>query len=426
MDRRTFLRLAGLAAATPSVGALLAACGNPPGTAKPVAQTGDTTPTTAGDTGTTLVRSANRKVKLGFIALTDASSIIMAKELGYFAERDLDVSVEKQASWAATRDNLLNNEVDGGHVLSSMPFSVATGIGGNGSRALKIAMMLNNNGQAITLSKDYASVGYGDLEKVRAALLAKTPTLAMTFPGGTHDTWLRYWLKAAKVDSNLLKIITVPPPQMVANMKVDAMDCFCVGEPWNAQAVDQGIGFTHLTSQDIWKHHPEKALVVTEKFATERPDVLMDVMGAILKAGKWLDDLANRKKAAETVGSASYINAPPAEIEGRLLGKYNLGAGLPAKTYTDDYMTFFRDGKVNAPRRAHAIWFMSQYRRFGLLKADPPYQELADQLILRDVYEKVAAREKIAVPDDDMAPFSIKLDNATFDPKKPLEEAARV
>jgi nitrate/nitrite transport system substrate-binding protein len=419
MDRRTFLRLAGLAAAVPPVGALLGACGNPPvegGSPAPAAPSG--TPVAGGST--------NRRVRLGFIALTDCASIVMAKELGYLAERGLDVSVEKQASWAATRDNLLNNEIDGGHVLSSMPLSVATGIGGAGARTLRVAMNLNNNGQAITLSKDYASVGYGDLDRLRAAFAGKTPTLAGTFPGGTHDTWLRYWLKAAKVDANNIKMITIPPPQMVANMKVEAMDGFCVGEPWGAQAVAQNIGFTHINSQDIWKHHPEKALVVTEKFAAERPDVLMDLMGAILKAGKWLDDLANRKKAAETIGAASYVNAPPSEIEGRMLGQYDLGASSGHKTYTDDYMTFFRGGQVNAPRRGHAIWFMSQYRRFGLLKTDPAYQELADTLVLRDLYEKVAAKEGIDVPDDDMKPFTIKLDNTTFDPRKPLEEASRV
>ncbi|MGH9267319.1 MAG: CmpA/NrtA family ABC transporter substrate-binding protein [Acidimicrobiales bacterium] len=397
---------------------VLGACGGdePGGTAPPAQSAGRSTPA---------VRSANRKVRLGFIALTDCASIVMAKELGYFAERDLDVSVEKQASWASTRDNLLNNEIDGGHVLFSMPFSVATGIGGAGSRALRVAMVINNNGQAITLSKDLAAVGYGDLEKARALLTAKTPTLAMTFPGGTHDTWLRYWLKAAQVDANSLKIITIPPPQMVANMKADAMEGYCVGEPWNAVAVDQGIGFTHLTTQDIWKHHPEKALVVNERFAAERPDVLKDVMGAVLKAGAWLDDLANRKRAAEVIGAAQYVNAPPADIEGRLLGQYNLGPGIPAKTYTDDYMTFSRGGQVNAPRRAHAIWFMTQYRRFGLLKEDPPFQQLADQLILRDLYEEVAAAERIPVPKDDMAPFEVGLDRTTFDPVKPSQEAAR-
>jgi nitrate/nitrite transport system substrate-binding protein len=415
MDRRTFLRLAGLAAAAPPIGALLSACGNPP-----VEGSSPAPAAAASGAGT------NRKVRLGFIALTDCASIVMAKELGYFAERGLDVSVEKQASWAATRDNLLNNEIDGGHVLSCMPFSVATGIGGTGARSLRIAMMLNNNGQAISLSKDYAGVGYGDLDKLRAAFQGKAPTLAGTFPGGTHDTWLRYWLKAARVDSSNVKLITIPPAQMVANMKVSAMDGFCVGEPWGAQTVAQNVGFTHINTQDIWKHHPEKALVVTEKFATERPDVLMDVMGAVLKASKWLDDLANRKKAAETVGAASYVNAPPSEIEGRMLGQYDLGSNIGPRTYSDDYMVFHRNGAVNAPRRGHGIWWMTQYRRFGLLKDDPPYQELVDTLILRDLYEQVAAKEGIDVPDDDMTPFHIKLDNTTFDPRKPLEEANRV
>ena len=418
MDRRTFLRLAGLAAAAPPLGALLGACGNPPvegGSPAPAAQTG--TPAAGGST--------NRRVRLGFIALTDCASVVMAEELGYFAERGLDVSVEKQASWAATRDNLLNGELDGAHCLFGMPFSVATGIGGSGSRALKIAMVLNSNGQAITLSKELASVGYGDLEKARAVLTAKSPTLAMTFPGGTHDLWLRSWLRAADVDAKAVQIVTIPPPQMVANMKVDAMDGFCVGEPWNAQAVQQGIGFTHLTTQDLWKHHTEKALVVNEGFATGRADVLKDVMGAVLQAGAWLDDLDNRRKAAVTIGALGYVNAPAAEIEGRLLGRYDLGAGIEPRTYEDDYMVFSRDGRTNFPRRSHALWFLAQYRRLGLLAEDPPFMDLADSLILRDLYEEVAAAEKVDVPDDDMAPFDVALDEATFDPAEIKEEVSR-
>ncbi len=408
LSRRSFIRGAAGVAAGLSASGILAACGG-----------------TDAATGSTAVGKGSRKVRLGFIALTDCASIVMAKELGYFAERDLDVSVEKQASWAATRDNLLTGQIDGAHCLFGMPFSVATGIGGAGARDLKIAMVLNNNGQAITMSKDYLSVGYGDLAKARAMLVAKKPTLAMTFPGGTHDIWLRYWLKAAKVDSKTLKIITIPPPQMVANMSVGNMDGYCVGEPWNAVAVQRKIGFTHLATQDIWTHHPEKALVVNEKFATERKEVLMDVMGAILKASRWLDDLANRGKAASTIGGTAYVNAPAADIGGRLLGNYDIGAGLPSKTFTDDLMMFFRDGATNAPRRAHAIWFMSQYRRLGYLTADPPYQELADSLVLRDLYEEVAAKEKVSVPGDDMAPFPVKLDGVTFDPTKPTEEAVR-
>ena len=415
MDRRDFLRAGGAALLAPGLAGLLASCGKETNDPAGAVETGGSTATSPG---------APRKVKLGFIALTDCASIVMAQELGYFAERDLEVSVEKQASWPATRDNLLNGGIDGAHCLFSMPLSLATGIGGQGT-ALKIAMTLNNNGQAITLHEDFASVGYADLEKAKAALESKEPTLAMTFPGGTHDTWLRYWLRATGADQSKVKIIPIPPPQMVANMKAGAMDGYCVGEPWGAVAVKDGIGFTHLTTQDIWRSHPEKALVVNERFATERADVLEDLMGAVLKASKWLDDLGNRAEAAETIGAASYVNAPPQEIEGRLLGRYALGAGLPDKTYEGDQMVFFRDGMVNSPRRAHAIWFLAQYQRLGLLKEAPPYQQLADTIILRDLYEKVAAAEGVDVPDDDMAPFEVQLDEVTFDPADPDEEVRR-
>ena len=209
-----------------------------------------------------------RTVKLGFIALTDCAPLVMAKELGFFTKRGLDVQIIKQASWPATRDNLLTGQIDGAHCLFSMPLSVATSIGGKGSRDLKIAMILNNNGQAITLNaQTFEGVGYAELPAAKAALDAKPPTLAMTFPGGTHDIWLRYWLKATKADASKVKIIPIPPPQMVQNLKVGAMQGFCVGEPWNAVSAKDGTGFTHLTTQDIWTHHPEKALVVSAKLA---------------------------------------------------------------------------------------------------------------------------------------------------------------
>ena len=407
IGRRRFLRLTGSAALATSLAGLLAACGD--------------ALSSSSSTGAT----SGRKVRLGFIALTDCAPLVMAKELGYFAERGLDVELIKQANWPGTRDNLLNGQIDGAHCLFSMPMSVAARIAGKGTTDLKIAMVLNNNGQAITLNKDLAPAGYGNLGAARDVLEAKSPTLAMTFPGGTHDTWLRYWLKATKADLASVKIIPVPPPQMVANMKVGNMDGYCVGEPWNAVAVQQGIGFTHLTTQDLWLHHPEKALVVNPQFATARKDVLMDVMGAVLKAAKWLDDLGNRPKTATTIGAANYVNAPAKDIEGRLQGRYELGAGLGEKTYTGNQMMYFRDGKTSAPRRGHAIWFLSQYQRFGLLKEPPPYTKLADEIILRDLYEQVAGKEGIDVPGDDMAPFQVKLDGVTFDPGKPDEEAKR-
>jgi nitrate/nitrite transport system substrate-binding protein len=367
-----------------------------------------------------------RPVTLGFIALTDCASLVMAKELGYFEDRGLDVTLQKQASWPATRDALLTNQIDGAHCLFGMPFSVATGIGGTaGTTSLKIAMVLSNNGQAITLKKDYSEAGYANLAKARKVLEAKTPTMAMTFPGGTHDMWLRYWLRSTGVDKSAVNIIPIPPPQMVANMSVGTMDGYSVGEPWNAVAVDQNIGFTTIASQDIWTNHPEKALVVNEQFATTKQDVLEDVMAAVLQASKWLDVRANRVKAASVLGVPEYVNATASSIEGRLSGNYQLGGGLGAKTFKNDYMVFSRDGAVNAPRSAHAIWFLAQYQRLGLLKTTPDYQALTEAVLLRDVYAKVAKAEKITVPDDDMSPFTVKLDNTTFNPAKPQLEVKR-
>ena len=416
MDRREFLRAAGVAAGAVALGGALGACGGDSGGGDAAA---------SGASGAAS-KTEMRKVRLGFIALTDASSVIMAKELGYFAERGLDVDVTKQASWPATRDALLNGQIDGAHCLFGMPFSVATGLGGTGGRDLRVAMMLNQNGQAITLAKDLAAVGYGDLDAAKELLeSSNAPELAMTFPGGTHDLWLRYWLLATKADTSKVRVSPVPPPQMVQNMSVGNVKGFCVGEPWNAVAVKQGIGFTHLATQDLWLHHPEKALVVSSKFAETQPDVLKDVMGATLKAAKWLDDLDNRTKAAETVGVEAYINAPAAEIKSRLTGVYDLGAGLGTRDFEGEQMQFFRDGLVSFPRRAHAVWFMAQYVRMGLIKDPPPYQELADQLILGDLYAEVADAEGIDVPDDDMSPFDVRLDGVTFDPRNPQEEASR-
>lgn len=362
-------------------------------------------------------------IKLGYIPLTDCAPIIMAKELGYFAKYGVDVEVTKEASWANVRDKILTGELDGAHCLFSMPFSVYTGVGGKEGSEMKIALVLNNNGQAITLSKDFCGkVGFKQTSKVAAVVAAKLKaekevTFAMTFPGGTHDIWLRYWLAAAGVSQKTSKIITIPPPQMVANMKVGNMDGYCVGEPWNGVAVKQDIGFTEISTQDIWKHHPEKALVVNKKFSETRTADLKNVMKAVLEACKWLDNRANRKKASSVIGK--YINAPADVVEARLMGDYNLGCDQGVEIYTDDYMLFHRNGETNLPRKSHAIWFMAQYMRFDYLQTAPDYKAIADKLILQDLYKEVATSMGIKLPADDMKPFTIDLDKMAFDPNNP-------
>lgn len=425
MDRRDFLRLAGMGLTLPAAGSLLSACGGDDSTAGASAA-----PTIAGAASAsstapgTTVKKEIRKVKIGFIALTDCASVVMAKELGYFAARSLDVTIEKQASWAALRDALVNSQIDAAHCLYSMPFSLAT-IGNQPDHPLRIAMILDRNGQGITLNaKDFQGVGYGDLSGLKSKLEAKPEKLAMTYPGGTHDLWLRYMLKAAKYEPKADQVITIPPPQMVANMSAGAMSGYSVGEPWNAKGVTDGIGFTFLATQDIWQDHPEKALVVGQRLSTDQ-DTLADVMAAVLEASKWLDVIDNRKKAAQTLSAEAYVNTPAANIEGRLTGKYDLGSNLGSKDFAGRQMQFFQDGLVNAPRRSYGIWALAQYQRYGLIKTAPDYTKFAEKFILRDLYDKVAKAEGIAIPNDDMTPFKVQLDNVTFDPNKPALEAAR-
>jgi nitrate/nitrite transport system substrate-binding protein len=359
--------------------------------------------------------------KLGFIPLTDCASLVMAKELGLFDKYGVNVELSKEASWANVRDKILNGELTGAHCLFGMPFSVYTGIGGKEGSVMKIAMILNNNGQAITLSNKFCDLlGNNETAKVKEAVdklnAQKQLQFAMTFPGGTHDIWLRYWLAATGVDAKKVGVKTIPPPQMVANMKVDNMDGFCVGEPWNGVAVKEGIGFTHVASQDIWKNHPEKALVVNEAFAGAKKDDLKKIMKAVIEASIWLDSLPNRKKAAEILSQTKYVNAPSEVIEARLMGTNNVGCKFGDKKY-EDYMKFFNNGLTNTPRKSYGIWFMSQYVRFGMLTTPPAdYKVVADKIVMSDLFKEVAGEMKLSVADDDMQPFTVDIDKAVFDP----------
>jgi nitrate/nitrite transport system substrate-binding protein len=392
---------------------------------------GETTSTSAGGTGGG-GGGALRPVKLGFISLTDMSPLAIAKEKGIFEKYGLDVTLENGKSWPTVRDKILNGEFDGAHCLYSMPLSLATGISkieGDQAKAksMRIAMGLNQNGQAITLAKDLKDAGYGDPKKAADVIKEKgAKSFGQTFPGGTHDTWLRYWMKAGGLDwkANGIELKPVPPPEMFNNLNQENIRGYCVGEPWNARAVMKDKGFTTISTHDLWLDHPEKALVVNEKFATEKKDVLKDVMKAIMEACQWGDKVENVPDLAKMIGVEKYVNAQPAEIEGRLKGEYDFGLGTGTKNIGDGRMRFWNDGKVTAPMKGYAIWFMAQYVRLGHLTALPDVKALADQIVLSDLYAEVASEMKVTVPDD-MKPFQVTLDKAMFDPAKPEEEAKR-
>src|SRR5919112_1532837 len=257
------------------------------------------------------------KVRFGIIALTDCSSIVMAHELGLFKKHGIESTISKEASWAVIRDRLTLGQNQATHMLIGMPYASTMGLLGSPQKPMIIPFYLNRNGQAITLDKDLLAQGAKTPQAIKPlaeqAKKAGTPmSFAMTFPPGTHAMWMRYWLASGGIHPDKdVSLITIPPPQMVANMKVDKMDGFCVGEPWNNRAIVDGIGYTVVTTQQMWPDHPEKVCAFTEDFATKNPKTVKAILKGLQLASVHLDKMDNRPKAAEIVARATYINCPP-------------------------------------------------------------------------------------------------------------------
>jgi nitrate/nitrite transport system substrate-binding protein len=344
-----------------------------------------------------------KEVKIGFIPLTDCASVVMASVLKFDEKYGIKIIPSKEASWAGVRDKLVNGELDMAHVLYGLIYGVHLGIGGP-KKDMAVLMNLNHNGQAITLSKKLADKGAVDVASLAKVMAAdkRDYTFAQTFPTGTHAMWLYYWLASGGVDPfKETKVITVPPPQMVANMRVGNMDGFCVGEPWNHRAIIDGIGITAATTQDVWKDHPEKVLGTTGDFVKKNPNTARAVIMAVLETSRWIDaNLSNKNKMAETIADKSYVNTSVDAINQRILGRYQNGLG---KTWDDpNHMKFFNDGLVNYPYLSDGMWFLTQHKRWGLLKDHPDYLGVAKQINQIDLYKQAAAQVKVSVPKSDM------------------------
>ena len=364
-----------------------------------------------------------KEVKIGFIPLTDCASVVMASVLGIDKKYGVKIIPTKEASWAGVRDKLVNGELDFAHVLYGLIYGVHMGTAGP-KKDMAVLMTLNNNGQGLTLSKKIADKGAINLEGL-VGLMKKEPreyTFAQTFPTGTHAMWLYYWLASAGVNPfKDVRSIVVPPPQMVANMRVGNMDGFSVGEPWNHRAIMDGIGVSAATSQDVWKDHPEKVLGTTSEFVSKYPNTARAVTAAILEASKWIDSgLQNKMKMAETVAEKSYINTSVDAINQRILGRYQNGLG---KTWDDpNHMKFYNDGAVNFPYLSDGMWFLTQHKRWGLIKDHPDYLALAKQVNRIDVYKDAATASKTPVPKDVMRTSKL-IDGVVWDGKDPKKYA---
>jgi len=364
------------------------------------------------------------EVKVGFIPLTDCASVVMAAQLGFDKKYGIKIIPSKEASWAGVRDKLINGELDAAHVLYGLIYGVQMGVGGP-QKDMATLMTLNNNGQAITLSNQLREKGATDGIKLKALVdnKEKEYTFAQTFPTGTHAMWLYYWLAANGIHPMKdVKTIVVPPPQMVANMRVGNMDGYCVGEPWGARAIADKIGFTATTTQAIWPDHPEKVLGTSADWVAKNPNTARALIAAVLDAARWIDASdENRSKMAITVAGKPYVNTTAKVIEGRILGQYEDGLG---KSWKDEKpMRFFNEGAVTFPYLSDGMWFLTQHKRWGLMKDDPDYLAVAKKVNRVDLYKEAAALAKVPLPSSEMRSSTL-VDGVVWDGKDPKAYAA--
>jgi len=364
------------------------------------------------------------EVKIGFIPLTDCASVVMAGVLGLDKKHGVKIVPSKEASWASVREKLVTGDLDFAHALYGMIYGMHLGLAGAATK-MAVLMGLNQNGQGITLSRQlHETAGVTDGASLKKAMsAAKRPyTFAQTFPTGTHAMWLYYWLAAYGIDPfKDARAITVPPPQMVANMRIGAMDGFCVGEPWNARAIADGIGFGAATTQDIWADHPEKVLGTRADFARKYPNTARAVTAAILEASRWIDSSAeNMRKTAQTIAAKSYVNTQAGLIEGRMLGEYRNGLG---RAWKDKHaMRFHGDGAVNFPYLSDGMWFLTQHKRWGLLHKHPDYLAVAGEINHIGLYKEAATAASVPLPAAPMRSSTL-MDGKTWDGSNPAAYA---
>lgn len=362
-------------------------------------------------------------LELGFMALTDAASLIVAATQGFAQPYGLTLNLRRQHSWSGLRDNLLGGQLDAAQVLYGQMYGIHLGVGGP-ARPMAILMGLSQNGQSINLSEPLRQAGVTTAEalRVRAHQSGAKLTLAHTLPTGTHAMWLYYWLATHGIHPlQDVQTLVVPPARMIAHLQAGLIDGFCAGSPWGAAAVEQQQGCTVATSQMIWPDHPEKVLGVTAEFVEQYPNTARALTMAVLEASRFIDQSdENRRSTAQLLSGREYVDAPLSAIEPRLLGDYHDGLG---NHWRDPHrMRFFADGAANMPWLSDGIWFMTQFRRWGLLREDPDYLAVARQVHQLEIYRDAAGALGIELPDSDMRRVRL-IDGSQWDGSQPAAYA---
>ncbi|MBD1865777.1 ABC transporter substrate-binding protein [Cyanobacteria bacterium FACHB-471] len=370
--------------------------------------------------------------RLGFIALTDSAPLIIAQEKGFFAKYGMtEVEVIKQASWGTTRDNLVlgsgGDGIDGAHILTPMPYLISEGTVTDGRKIpMYILARLNVNGQSISVANKYkelnvqldSSLLRSSIDEAKAA--GNPLKFAVTFPGGNHDLWMRYWLAAGGIDpDNDASTIVVPPPQMVANMKTGTMDAFCVGEPWNAQLINQNIGYSALTTGQFWNNHPEKAFAMRADWVDQNPKATQALLKGVLEAQIWCDQAENKEEMVDIISKRAWFNVPAKDIIERTKGNYDFGDGRVEGE--SEHMMKYWSEDASYPFKSHDLWFLTEEVRWGYLPPDTDLQALVDSVNREDLWQEAAKAigQEAAIPASTSRGVETFFDGKQFDPENP-------
>lgn len=371
--------------------------------------------------------------RLGFIALTDCAPLVIAKEKGYFGKYGMtDVEVVKQPSWGTVRDNIeLGGEeggIDGAHVLTPIPYLISEGRITSGNRKIPMYILarLNLNGQGISVANTYREMDVRlDTAPLKTRIQEVTTsgknfTCAVTFPGGTHDLWLRYWLAAGGINPDKeAATIIIPPPQMVVNMEAGNMDAFCVGEPWNAQLINRKIGYSALTTGELWQDHPEKAFTMRADWVDKHPKATKALLMAVQEAQMWCDKLENKAEMAQILSNNQWLNTPVENILERSRGTFNYGDGRVVEN--SPYRMKFWSDKASYPYKSHDLWFVAENIRWGYLSGDLDIKKLVDAVNREDLWQEAAKAigQSAAIPQSTSRGVETFFDGVKFNPENP-------
>ncbi|OYP38221.1 nitrate ABC transporter substrate-binding protein [Rhodopirellula sp. MGV] len=406
-------------------------------------------------------------LKFGFIKLTDCAPLVIAKEKGFFSDEGLNVEIEAQSNWKVLLDRVIDGQLDGAHMLAGQPIGATIGFGTQAH--IITAYSLDYNGNGITVSNEI----WSKMQENDPALNSPTPkhpitadslkpiveaynqegkdfNMGMVFPVSTHNYEIRYWLAASgihpgmyseeniqgTIDADVLLSVT-PPPQMPATLEAGTILGYCVGEPWNQQAVVKGIGVPVTTNYDIWKNNPEKVFGVSKAWNDANPNTHVAIVKALIRAGKWLDEtdadgnLVNRQEAAKLLSNKDYVGADEDVIDNSMTGTFVFQESdvrpMP------DFNVFFKHN-ASYPHYSDCVWFLTQMRRWGQITEGKPaswYAEKAKDIYQPAIYRKAAdmlISEGKASPNDFPAPdydgyreaTTDFIDGNSYDAKDPI------